>query len=149
MIYAPEFKLPLYQIALHDSIVTTHHWEFGTLKIAGERPRTELLQLLYMIPPLYHLNHAILERDLPIIENYLETFDPLHTQLFNQQMTSFDYLSGDRLLQMTQFGDGTTITANFDTQSRMLADNSELAPLSVKVIGVDGDSQHISVEDTL
>ena len=142
VIYAPEFRLPLYQIALHDSIVTTHHWEFSSLKIDGEQARTELLQLLYMVPPLYHLSYATLERDLPTIAHYLETFAPLHARLFNQQMTAFEYLSSDRLIQMTRFADGTTITANFDTRARTLADDSELAPLSVRITDVEGSQQY-------
>ena len=33
----PAFRLPLFEVALHDSVVTTHHWGNGSLKFAGEQ----------------------------------------------------------------------------------------------------------------
>lgn len=134
---SPQFRLPLYEIALHDSIVTTHHWEYGSLKFPSERDATALLQLLYMTPPLYHLNDAVLQRDLPLIAAYDKVFRPLHERLFTQAMTDFQVLSPDRELQRSTFADGTTITVNFDRQPRSLSDGVRLPAQSayIKVAG--------------
>ena len=130
---SPQFRLPLYEIALHDSIVTTHHWEYGSLKFSSERDATALLQLLYMVPPLYHLNDAVLERDLPLIAAYDMVFRPLHQRLFTQAMTDFQVLSPDRELQRSTFGDGTAITVNFDRKPRTLGDGIRLPAQSAYV----------------
>jgi hypothetical protein len=122
----PRFRLPLYEIALHDSVVTSQHWEYGSLKFSTEREATALMQLLYAVPPLYHLNAAVLDRDLPVIAAYDRVFRPLHQRLFTQPMTDFAVLSPDRLLQRSVFGDGTAVTVNFDTAPRTLPDGAVL-----------------------
>jgi hypothetical protein len=115
---SPQFRLPLYQIALHNSVVTTHHWEYGSLKFANEREATALMQLLYMVPPLYHLSDEVAKRDLPMIAAYDRVFRPLHERLFAVPLVDFKVLSADRALQQSRFGDGTRITANFSAESR-------------------------------
>lgn len=144
IMFAPEFKLPLFEVALHDSVVTTHHWQYSSLKTLGERDRTSLLQMLYMIPPLYHLSTAVLERDMPYIGAYLAEFAPVHARLFNQVMTSFAFLSDDRLLQQTSFADGTVITANFSSAARDVAGHA-LPAMSALVANADGTASTITM----
>nr|GGH96357.1 hypothetical protein GCM10011355_15070 [Aquisalinus luteolus] len=118
--YAPRHRLPLFQIALHDSIITSHHWEYGSLKPVGQRDRIGLTQILHMVPPLYHLHDSVLKRDMPLIQAYHEVWGPLHAELWDQQMTGFEFLSEDRLVQRTEFADGTALTVNFANEPRLL-----------------------------
>ncbi|WP_179381777.1 glycoside hydrolase [Jannaschia marina] len=131
VIYDPAFRLPLYQIALHDAVVTTHHWHFGSLKPEGQQVRNAMFELLYMIPPLYHLSDATIERDLPAIARQVAAFAPLHDRLMTQAMVGFRHLSEDFLIQETRFEDGTRLIANFGTERVALPDGSVLEPLSV------------------
>ena len=141
----PQFRLPLYEIALHDSIVSTHHWEYGSLKFTTERDQTALLQLLYMVPPLYHLSDPVLRRDLPLIQAYDRVFSPLHQRLFTQAMTHFETLSRDRLVQRSQFADGTRVTVNFDRQPRT-QDKKILPALSATVQSPGGSVEVLEME---
>ena len=129
---SPQFRLPLYQIALHDSVVTTHHWEYGSLKFANELEATALMQLLYMVPPLYHLADDVLRRDLPVIAAYDRIFRPLHERLYSVAMVDFEVLSGDRGLQQSTYADGTRITANFGAESRAVG-GAILPALSARI----------------
>jgi hypothetical protein len=129
----PRYRLPLYEIALHDSVVTTHHWEYGSLKFSDQRETTALLQLLYAVPPLYHLNAAVLDRDLPVIAATDRVFRLLHERVFTRPMTDFAVLSPDRLLQRSTFGDGTAVTVNFDTKPRSLPDGATLPARSARI----------------
>ncbi|CAI8750400.1 glycoside hydrolase [Pseudomonas serbica] len=129
---SPRFRLPLYQIALHDSVVTTHHWEYGSLKFSNEREATALLQLLYMVPPLYHLADEVLERDLPVIAAYDRIFRPLHERLFSVAMVDFKVLSTDRALQQSSYADGTRITVNFSSRP-MVEQGATLPALAARV----------------
>ncbi|MDR6290956.1 hypothetical protein E9232_003482 [Inquilinus ginsengisoli] len=141
----PRFRLPLYEIALHDSVVTTHHWEYGSLKFSTERDATALLQLLYAVPPLYHLNAAVLDRDLPLIAAYDRVFRPLHQRLFTQAMTGFAVLSPDRLLQRSTFADGTAVTVNFDVKARPLPDGATLPGRSARIALPDQPPQTVEI----
>lgn len=136
LFFDPEFRLPLYQIALHDSLVTTHHWEYPSLKFSGEIDRTALLQMLYMIPPMYHLSAQTLKRDLPIIRDYMTEFAPVHSALYDQQMTAFEFLSTDRRVQTTSFANGVHIIANFDSVPREAPDGTRIPAMAAQITGL-------------
>lgn len=144
-----QFRLPLYQMVLHDSLVTTHHWEYSSLKFSTERETTALLQLLYMVPALYHLNDLVLERDLPLISAYDKVFRPLHERLFNEAMKDFQVLNEDRTLQRSIFADGTSITVNFAEQAARSPEGRSLPPLSASVIIPGQEAQVIEIRKVL
>jgi hypothetical protein len=107
------FRLPLYQMVFHDSVVTTHHWQYASLKFADQVVTTELLELLYGVPPLYHLNLDEFEKRAEQIRAHYRFFSPLHRELALLPMTDFSWLTPDRLVQRTVFGDRVEMVANF------------------------------------
>ena len=111
--YDPRFRLPLYQIVFHDSVITTHHWGSGSLKFENAIATLALLELLYNVPPLYHLNMAQFSKHKAWIKRYYAFFSPLHRQVGGQTMTDFEWLSDDRQVQRTEFGDAVELFANF------------------------------------
>ena len=110
--YDPRFRLPLYQIVFHDSVIATHHWGSGSLKFKNAIGTLALLELLYNVPPLYHLNIAEFEKHKAWIKKYYVFFSPLHQQIGGKAMTDFEWLSDDRQVQRTEFGD-IEMYANF------------------------------------
>ncbi|WP_342308736.1 glycoside hydrolase [Pseudomonas fluorescens] len=116
--FDPTLRLPLYQAVFHGSVITTHHWLFDSLKLSNVRAENELAQLLYNVPPLYHLSAATLKARLPLIQRQDRFFRPLHERLATQAMTGFRWLTADRQVQETTFADGTRLVANFSTASR-------------------------------
>lgn len=116
--FVPANRLPLYQAVFHGSVITSHHWLFDNLKLSDVRVENELTQLLYNVPPLYHLSTASLDQRLPLIVRQDRFFRPLHERLATQALTAFAWLSEDRLVQQTAFADGTRLLANFDAAPR-------------------------------
>ncbi len=111
--FDPRYRLPLYETVFHDSVVATHQWGFGSLKFKDLVRTRELLELLYGVPPLYHMNmQEFAERKDEIKEHYA-VFSPLHRQIALLSMTSFEWLSQDRLVQRTVFADRVGVVANF------------------------------------
>lgn len=115
--YDPRFRLPLYQIVFHDSVVATHHWGSGSLKFKNAIGTLALLELLYNVPPLYHLNIAEFEKHKAWIKQHYTFFSPLHKQIGGKAMTDFEWLSDDRQVQRTEFGNIVEIFANFGTDA--------------------------------
>lgn len=111
--FDPSMRLPLYQAVFHGSVITSHHWLFDNLKLKNVRVENELTQLLYNVPPLYHLSASTLVQRIPLISRQDAFFRPLHQRLATQAMTDFRWLSADRQLQQTTFADGTRLVANF------------------------------------
>ena len=114
--YDPRFRLPLYQIVFHDSVVTTHHWGSGSLKFKNAIGTLALLELLYNVPPLYHLNIDEFSKHKAWIKRYYAFFSPLHKQIGGKVMTDFEWLSDDRQVQRTEFGNMVEMYANFGTE---------------------------------
>jgi hypothetical protein len=135
--FDPTTRLPLYQAVFHGSIVTTHHWLFDRLKLSNVRTENELTQLLYNVPPLYHLSQDTLEARLKIMQKQDAFFRPLHEQLATQAMIGFEWLTADRLVQQTTFNDGTRLVANFDEKVREVGGRS-FARQSLTVFGQAG-----------
>ncbi|MXV82731.1 hypothetical protein F4X88_08050 [Candidatus Poribacteria bacterium] len=113
--YDPRFRLPLYQIVFHDSVVTTNHWHSGSLKFENAIETLALLEVLYNVPPLYHLNMAEFTKHKAWIQRHYAFFSPLHRQIGGQTMTEFEWLSDNKQVQRTEFGDTVELFANFGT----------------------------------
>lgn len=111
-IFDPGYRLPLYEIVFHDSVITTNHWQSGNMKYPELRSVMELTQLLYQTPPMYHLNRKTFRKQQKRIKQFYDIFSPLHRETAVQPMTSFEYLSRNRMVQRTVFED-YQITVNF------------------------------------
>jgi Glycosyl hydrolases related to GH101 family, GH129 len=120
--FDPAARLPLYQAVFHDSVITTHHWGFDNLKLSNVGRENELAQLLYNVPPLFHLNAGALAARLPQMQRQDAFFRPLHERLAYQALTGFRWLSADRQLQETRFADGTLLVANFSSEPQVFND---------------------------
>ena len=115
--FDPRFRLPLYQIVFHDSVITTHHWGSGSLKFKNAIETLALLELLYNVPPLYHLNIDEFSKHKAWIKRHYAFFSPLHKEIGGKAMTDFEWLSEDKLVQRTEFGNTVEIIANFGTDA--------------------------------
>jgi len=93
--------------------VATHQWGFGSLKFTDDDHARELLELLYNVPPLYHLNIAEWSKRKQLIKAHYDFFSPLHHKAALLPMTDFRWLSEDRMVQRTLFGDSLELVANF------------------------------------
>lgn len=116
--YDPRYRLPLYETVFHDSLVATSHWRNASLKFENIVGTVALTELLYMTPPLYHVNLDEFDKHGEIMKSHYEFFSPLHRELGFARMTGFDWLSSDRLLQRTAFDDRVELIANYSTEAR-------------------------------
>ncbi|MBK2143827.1 glycoside hydrolase, partial [Francisella tularensis] len=60
-----------------------------------------------------HLDRAAWKQQKNLLSKYLPIWSKWHKILVQQKMTSFKYLSDDRLLQSTEFSNGIIVIANF------------------------------------
>ncbi|HTL29029.1 MAG TPA: glycoside hydrolase [Tepidisphaeraceae bacterium] len=109
----PRYRLPLYEAAFHDSIIATHHWSAGTLKFSDVLDARVATELLYNVPPLYHLNLAEWKKHKDFISKQFAFFSPLHRSGALMEITDFKWLTADRLVQQVTYGRELEVTANF------------------------------------
>ena len=105
--------MPLFQTVFHDSVIATHHWSFASLKAKDQARTVELLELLYQVPPLYHLNVPEFQKRKAQIKRHYEFFSPLHRETALLPMTGFEWLAPDGTVQRTTFGNQIELVANF------------------------------------
>jgi len=109
----PRYRVPLYEVALHDSVVATDHGGSATLKFGNVVQTRLLLGVLYNTPPLYHMNLAEWERRKAPVKEHYAFFSPLHRETAVLPMSDFEWLTPDRMVQRTKFGNAVEIVANF------------------------------------
>lgn len=115
--FDPRFRLPLYQTAFHDSVIATHHWSAPSLKFSDQISERALLELLYGVPPLYHLNRQEFARQSAWMKAQYAFFSPLHKETALLPLTEFAWLTPDHSVQRTVFGDKLECIANFRSES--------------------------------
>lgn len=131
--YAPEFRIPLHTAVFHDSLVVTNHWNNATYKYPEVQSIMALNEILYLAPPLIHLNLAEWEKRKDAIVEHYEIWAPLHAKFGFQPLTDFRYLTDNHLVQQTRFGDDCTIIVNFSNTDYRLESGALLPALSAWV----------------
>ena len=107
--YDPAYRIPLYETALHGSLINVERWELSFGKLPDQKVTRALLAMLYNTP----LNFVLSDKDKRYDQNLRELaalqkyFAPLHQAAGTEELTSFDWLTADRTVQRTVFGDGT------------------------------------------
>jgi hypothetical protein len=112
-LFDPTSRVPLYQAAFHDGLVSTERWELSPVKLKGLARVRTLQEMLYGVPSLWNLDQQALEENGPRLRDVFKFFSPIHRVIATQPLTRFEVLTPDRLVQRTRFGDAVELTANF------------------------------------
>lgn len=113
VLFDPRFRLPLYETVFHDSVIVTNHWTLPTLKFSDQMVERTLMEQLYNVSPLYHLNSQEFVKRMALMKAQYAFFSPLHRLIGQLPMTDFAWLTDDHLVQRTTFGDRFEIVTNF------------------------------------
>ncbi|CAM04524.1 lipoprotein, putative [Saccharopolyspora erythraea NRRL 2338] len=112
--FAPQYRVPLYQTVLHDSVIGTDRWELPWSKLPRQATDRVAMAMLHNTPLNLVLNETELDAHGAEIAALQRYFAPLHQAAATEPMTGFRWLTADHLVQRTTFGDGAlTVTANF------------------------------------
>lgn len=112
-LFDPAYRIPLYQAAFHELVVSTDRWEFSPVKLRDLVQVRALLQLLYGVPPMWTLDRRAIEAHAPRMVAHNRVFEPIHREIGGAPMTDFEWLTPDRLVQRSRFGGKVELTANF------------------------------------
>lgn len=127
------YQLPLYKLVYNDSVITSYHWDWSTFKISGEVENRMLREVLYNVPPMYHLDRTEWDSYKDSIVAHNAVWSPFSQKAIMQPMTDFRHLSPDRLVQLTSYGDGLTAVANF-SGAAYEHNSTAIPPRSVLII---------------
>lgn len=112
----PSYSLPLFRLVYNDSVVTSDQWLWGTFKIQGEVENRMMKEVLYNTAPMYHIDKSEWEKHKKEILNHDKVWADFDKKAINKPMTDFEFLSSDRLVQTTCYGDDLRVVANFSNK---------------------------------
>lgn len=107
------YNIPLFKLVYNDSVITTYHWDWSTFKIKDEVSNRMLYEILYNVPPLYHVDKFEWEKYEKEMVQHSKVWSNFSKKAINKEMTNFKTLTSDRLVQMTQYGEDLKVVANF------------------------------------
>lgn len=111
------YTLPLYKLVYNDSVITTHWWGWGTLKMKDDINNRMLYEILYNVPPLYHIDKEQWTKDKDEIVKHSNVWSSFSKKAIKKEMTDFKILSNDRMVQMSEYGDDLKVIANFSNKT--------------------------------
>ncbi|MEG1482267.1 glycoside hydrolase [Clostridium sp.] len=132
------YTIPLYKLVYNDSVITSYWWGFGSLKVEDEVKNRMLYEILYNVPPLYHIDKNEWNKYKDIIVDNYKVWSKFSKKVINEEMTDFKVLSDNRLVQMTEYGDDFKVIANFSNED-VTIDGNKIEKGSLIII--DGDNK--------
>ena len=132
----PRFDVPLFKLVYNDSVITSYHWDWSTFKIKDQTGTRMLREVLYNVPPLYHLDAVQWEKYKDDIVRHNAIWSEFSRNAVTREMTGFQYLKEDGSVQMTEYGDKIQAAANFN-DGPFIYGNQEIPGKSV-LIRMDG-----------
>lgn len=113
--FDPRYRIPLYQAALHDSVITTDRWEIDTYKVNGQSKNRALMAMLHNSPLNYVWDNQAWDTREEEILRVNEFFAAIQEAAGFEPLTHFEVLTEQRDVQRSTFAGGLKITANFGT----------------------------------
>lgn len=132
------YTIPLYKLVYNDSVITSHWWGWGTLKIQDEVQNRMLYEILYNVPPLYHIDKNEWQKNKELIVKHTKVWSDFSQKAINKEMTDFKILSDDRLVQMSKYNENLKVIANFSNKE-VNVEGQSIAEKSLIII--DGDNK--------
>ncbi|MGL4798449.1 MAG: glycoside hydrolase, partial [Cellulosilyticaceae bacterium] len=109
----PVYSIPLFKLVYNDSVISSYHWDWSTFKIQDEVENRMLYEILYNVPPMYHLDKWEWDKYKTSLIKHSRFYEDFSEQAILLPMTSFEVLTEDRMVQTTTFGDTLQVVANF------------------------------------
>lgn len=132
------YQVPLFKLVYNDSVITSYQWEWSTFKITGETENRMMREVLYNVPPMYHLDRKEWDDYKDAIVTHHTVWSAFSKKAITKEMSDFAYLTDDRLVQATRFGEDLQAIANFSDKEYQ----HEGAPIPAHtVLIVDGSDK--------
>lgn len=133
----PKYDLPLFKLVYNDSVITSYHWDWSTFKIIGAVKDRMVREVLYNVPPLYHLDGDEWAEYKDEISSHTKVWSEFSRQAVTREMTDFQILKEDGSVQMTRYGEDLWAAANYGDEQYSY--NGEMIPAHSMLMEVDGE----------
>lgn len=127
-----KYSIPLYKLVYNDSVITTYWWGNSTLKFIDDIETRMLYEVLYNIPPLYHIDNEEWEKHKDTIVKHYNVWSDFSKKVINVEMSEFRNLTEDGSIKLTKYGDDIKVICNFSDGSYMY-EGKEIKPKTLLI----------------
>jgi hypothetical protein len=131
-----ECRLPLWELVYHDCVVAQWYWGDYNNKLPALWAKRDLFNILYGTPPMFMFTRGFWDENKDRFARSYKDVCAVARAVGYAEMTDHRFLTGDRSVQQTHFGNGVIVTVNFGDKPFRLADRTELPPMSHHVTGM-------------
>lgn len=131
-----KYQVPLYRLVFNDSLITSNHWEQGSLKFKNLEKISLMKNILYNTSPLYHIDKNEWLKNNKIIVSHFKIWSNFSKKALDKEMTDFKYLDKEKNIQMTEFTEELKVVANF-SKNIFKYKNFSINPNSLIIIDKD------------
>jgi len=108
----PVYRIPLWEMIYHDTCVSYWYWGDSSNSCPQLMEKRNLFNLLYGLPGLYSFRAADWELLKEAILASHKLLSPVAEKTCGSRMTFFTWLTTDKTVQRSSFGDLLTVTVN-------------------------------------
>lgn len=112
----PKYRIPLWELVFHGCVQSYWYWGDSANCCPELLPLRDRFCALYGLPQIYSFSVDSWDELKENIAKSYKNTSPLAKKLGFCTMDSFEYLTADKLVQKTEFSDGTTVTVNFSSR---------------------------------
>ncbi|NOZ22057.1 MAG: hypothetical protein GXP25_13325 [Planctomycetes bacterium] len=128
--YNARLRAPLFQLVFHDSVVGTWRWDAPANRFLDRETWDieDLFNLLYATSPMFTLDTNLWPEARERILRTVRAVCDFGMKVAGQPMTKHRYLTADRLVQQSTFGNGWTVVVNFSPEQEYRVPGREAIP---------------------
>ncbi len=130
------YRLPLWELVYHDCVVAQWYWGDYNNKLPAIWQKRDLFNILYGTAPMFMFNRQIWQQNKDHFARSYKNICPITRAVGYAEMMDHRFLTPDRDVQQTVFGNGVTIIVNFGGKSYRLAEGRVIEPMSYHVSGM-------------
>ena len=114
---SPKYSIPLFKLVYNESVINSYQWLWGTFKMKDDVTTRMMKEVLYNTAPMYHIDRDEWDKHKAEIIKHNNVWSVFNKKAIQEEMTNFEILTEDNLVQKTQFGNNLTVVANFKDES--------------------------------
>lgn len=128
-----QYRLPLWELVFHDCVVSQWYWGDYNNKLPALWDKRDLFNVLYGTGPMFMFNRQLWSQNRERFVQSYRNIGPVLRETGYSEMTDHRFLTADRSVQQTEFGNGTRVIVNFRDKPYALPSGETLAPMAFHV----------------
>ena len=124
-----QYRIPLWELVFHDAVVSTWYWGDSSNRIPEVWWRRDLFNILYGNMPLWAIRDWDHWKEIKdkFVKSY-QNVSPVFEKVGWEEMLSHRFVTDDRAVQETVFGNGVKIMVNFGETAYAVPDVETVVP---------------------